>query len=91
MLELIKEKWDEVLNTLKQDDNISEVAYTTWIKYFRPYKVQGNTFLIFIDKNYLIVPVEWFDKKYQKILNAIIKNVVGVDLDVKFIVPEELD
>ena len=39
MLPLIKEKWNEILEQMKIENDISEVAFTTWVKYFKPYKI----------------------------------------------------
>ena len=49
MLPLIKEKWNEILEQMKKENDISEVAFTTWVKYFKPYKIEGNTIVVSVE------------------------------------------
>ena len=65
MLPLIKEKWNEILEQMKIENDISEVAFTTWVKYFKPYKIEGNTIVISVEKEGLVINADWFSKKYR--------------------------
>ena len=40
------EKWDEILQTVKRDYNISDVAFNTWLKPLEVYDVTDNVITI---------------------------------------------
>ena len=65
MLPLIKEKWNDILEQMKIENDISEVAFTTWVKYFKPYRVEGNMITVSIEKENLVLDPDWFSKKYR--------------------------
>lgn len=88
MLSLIKEKWNDILEQMKIENDISEVAFTTWVKYFRPYKVEGNIITISIEKENLVLDPSWFSKKYRMPLIITIAEVLETEFDVQFIIPD---
>ena len=50
-IEQIIEKWDEILNTVKEEHEISEVSFNTWLKPLSVFAVENN-------KLYILVPDE---------------------------------
>ena len=43
-MDKIIEKWDEILNTVKQEYEISEyVSFDTWIRPLEIFAIEGNT------------------------------------------------
>ena len=42
------EKWDEILQTVKHDYNISDVAFNTWLKPLEVYDVTDNVITILV-------------------------------------------
>ena len=88
MLPLIKEKWNEILEQMKIENDISEVAFTTWVKYFKPYKVEGNMITGSIEKENLVLDANWFSKKYRMPLIITIAEVLETEFDVQFYIPD---
>ena len=43
MLETLKEKWDDILLNLKEEHDITEVSFKTWLLPLKVYAVDGNT------------------------------------------------
>ena len=60
-MDKIIEKWDEILNTVKQEYEISDVSFDTWIRPLEVFAIEGNTL-------YILVPSE------QMALSYISKN-----------------
>lgn len=89
MLPLIKEKWNEILEQMKIENDISEVAFTTWVKYFKPYKIEGNTIVVSVEKEGLIIDADWFSKKYRMPLIITIAEVLETEFNVRFIIPDD--
>ena len=53
VLEKILEKWDEILYKIKEEHDITDVSYRTWLLPLKPYSVDKNVLTI-------IVPDEFF-------------------------------
>ena len=88
VLPLIKEKWNDILEQMKIENDISEVAFTTWVKYFKPYRVEGNMITVSIEKENLVLDPDWFSKKYRMPLIITIAEVLETEFDVQFIIPD---
>jgi len=62
MLEVIKSKWDDILDFIKNEFEISDVAFTTWLK---PLKIES------LDDNILTISAErpedanYINRKYN--------------------------
>ena len=64
-MDLILEKWDEILMTVKTEHDVSDISFDTWIRPLEVYGVENNTL-------YILVSVRTDDLKlyFQKILSA---------------------
>lgn len=90
MLETLKEKWDEILLYLKNEYEISNVSFQTWLLPLEIYslKQSGNIIQIIVpDANFL----GYIKKKYSVMLKVSIEEVTGIRCDnVEFIVEDEI-
>ena len=90
MLETLKEKWDEILLYLKNEYEISNVSFQTWLLPLEIYSLQqpGNIIQIIVpDANFL----GYIKKKYSVMLKVSIEEVTGIRCDnVEFIVEDEI-
>ena len=50
-MEKVIEKWEEIINTVKKEHELSEVSFDTWIRPLEVYGIDGN-------KLYILVPSE---------------------------------
>ena len=48
MLEKILEKWDAILLNIKEEHDVTDVSYKTWLLPLKPYSVDKNLSLIHI-------------------------------------------
>ena len=76
MLSVIEEKWDEILEKMKIENEITEAAFKTWVMYMKPYSVDGNIITVMIDKENLILDAQWFSKKFRMPLIITIAEVL---------------
>lgn len=86
MLPIIKEKWNEILELMKIENDIAEVAFTTWVIHFKPYKVEGNMLTVSVEKENLVLDANWFSKKFRMPLIISIAEVLETEFDVRFII-----
>ena len=77
MLETLKEKWDEILNYLKVEHEISDVSFNTWLLPLQIYSVEqpGNIVKIIVpDANFL----GYIKKKYSFLLTIAIEEITSI-------------
>ena len=43
MLEKLKEKWDEILLNLKEEHEITDVSFQTWLLPLKVHSINGDT------------------------------------------------
>ena len=87
MLDKILGKWDEILLKLKEDHDITDVSYKTWLLPLKPYSVDKNILTI-------LVPDDLFSnyvkKKYEFLLTYTIGEVTGFECEIKFILKDQV-
>ena len=86
-MEQILEKWDKILQEVKEEYELTEVSFNTWLKPLSVSDVQG-------DKLYILVPLEkmardFIEKKYTLPIKVAVANQTGQDYVISFILPEQ--
>ena len=85
-MEKIIEKWDQILNTVKKEHEISDISFDTWMRPLEVYALEGN-------KLYILAPFEqmalsYIQKKYYLPLKVAICEILEIEYDIQFILPE---
>ena len=85
-MEQIIEKWNEILENVKKEHEISDVSFDTWMRPLEVYAVEGDII-------YVLVPLEqmalnYISKKYYLPLKVAIAEVLGKEYDIHFVIPE---
>ena len=63
-MDKVIEKWDEILQTVKRDYNISDVAFNTWLKPLEVYDVTDNIITILVPSEQVVL-INLLNKKYK--------------------------
>ena len=83
------EKWDDILRTVKEDLDITDVSFNTWLKPLYVHSVEGNIVTI-------VVPIEqvglnYINKKYKLPLQVTISEFMGIDdCEIRLVLPEDI-
>lgn len=88
MLDTLKGKWDDILHYLKEEHDISDVSFNTWLVPLRLYSLEpGNTVRIIVpDANFL----GYIKKKYCFLLKISIEEITGLKCEIDFIVESQI-
>lgn len=86
-MEHIIEKWDEILQTVKIEHELTEVSFNTWLKPLEVFSVKNNTL-------YILVPDEqmglnYITKKYTLPIKVAVAEIIGQDYEIEFVLPEQ--
>ena len=81
-MNIVEEKWPEIIEHLRVEHELSNVSFTTWIQPLKVYDVIDDTVFILVNMN---ASVEYIEKKYLLPLKVCIAEIAGVEYEVKFI------
>lgn len=81
-MNIVEEKWPEIIEHLRVEHELSNVSFTTWIQPLKVYDVIDDTVFILVNMN---ASVEYIKKKYLLPLKVCIAEITGVEYEVKFI------
>ena len=82
MLEQLKQQWDDILLHLKEEHELLDVSYKTWLLPLKVYSVEGSTVNILApDVNF----VAYIRKKYGFLLQVTIEEMTGFACNVDFV------
>ena len=85
-MDKIIEKWNEILENVKKEHEISDVSFDTWMRPLEIYAVENDII-------YILVPLEqmalnYISKKYYLPLKVAVAEVIGKEYDIHFVIPE---
>ena len=86
-MDLILDKWDEILQTVKTEHDITDISFDTWIKPLEVYGVEGNTLYILVPS--VQMTLNYISKKYYLPLKVAITEITGIEYEIKFILPDQ--
>ena len=87
-MNIIFEKWDEILETVKKEHALTDVSFKTWLKPLKIHKVEDQVAFILVPSQQ--VGLEYISKKYALPLKVAISELTDSEFEVKFILPEDI-
>ena len=88
MLNTIREKWSDILNYLKNEYDISDVSFNTWLLPLEVAAVENNSIIIVVPEE--SIGLQYIKKKYYLPLKVSVAEITGMDMEVEFILPDQL-
>ncbi len=87
-MEELKQKWDYILEMLKELYDIQDISFKTWIKPIKVYSVEGNKITVIISEN--SVGISYVEKKYLTALKVTICEVMEREYEVILISSKDI-
>ena len=90
-MEELKQKWDLIIQTLKEDYDITDMSFRTWIKPIQVYSVVGDKITLLIPENNndgdgkglsYNMRVGYIERKYLAAITLTIAEIMGSEYDV---------
>ena len=81
MIDKIKENWDQILLNLKEEHEIMDVSFKTWLLPLKPYSFKNNTFTIIVPEQTFLTFVK---RKYGLPLMVTVSEFLGVECKIDF-------
>ena len=87
-MNIIYEKWDEILETVKTEHELSDVSFKTWLKPLTIHSIDDQVVTILVPSQQ--VGLNYISKKYALPLKVAISELTGSDYDIRFVLPEDV-
>ncbi len=83
----IIEKWEQILHTVKEEHELTDISFNTWLKPLDVFAVKGSIL-------YILVPDEqmglnYITKKYTLPIKVAVAEITGRDYEIEFVLPEQ--
>ncbi len=89
MLEELKSKWDEILRVLKDEYDIADVAFKTWILPLKVHSVVDDVITIIVPEEQ--TGLKYIEKKYTTPFKVTIAEIMDHEFEIKFILASEIN
>ncbi len=86
-MELVEEKWNEILQRVKKEYDLVDIVFDTWLKPLQISSVEENT--IWVLANIEPIGLNFIKKKYYLPLKIVTEEVTGIPYEIEFILPEQ--
>lgn len=92
-MNVITEKWDTILEHVREEHALSDVSFKTWIKPLTIHKIEDNTVYILVPSGSSdgSVALDIVNRKFSLPIKVAIEEISGQAYEVKFILPEEAE
>ena len=87
-LEIIKNKWDEILAIVREIETIADVTYNIWFAPLKPYDIIEDRLVILVDKKQFLDTIR---RRCDQTLRIAIMEVTGINKEIIFVHESELD
>ena len=85
-LELLTKKWDGILQTIRQENDLSNVAFKTWLLPLKVFRIEDHVLKITAPFEQAATYVE---NKYKTFLYVAVAEAMGEEYEIKIITEDE--
>ncbi|KAB1435668.1 chromosomal replication initiator protein DnaA [Candidatus Galacturonibacter soehngenii] len=88
-MDLIVEKWEDILNQVRHEHELTDISFKTWLLPLRVHAVVNNTVTI-------VVPLEnaalsYINNKYSLPLKVAIAEITGFEYEIEFVLEKNIE
>ena len=88
-MDILKEKWDQILQTVKVEHELSDISFKTWLQPLQLHEITDTTVTILVPNEQMAI--DYISKKYTFPLKVAIAECTGKEYNIEFILPEQLE
>ncbi len=86
-MDILKEKWEEILYIVKVEHELSDISFKTWLKPLQIHSVSDHKVTILVPSEQM--GIDYITKKYMFPIKVAIAEFTGKEYDIEFIPPEQ--
>ncbi|WP_144461604.1 chromosomal replication initiator protein DnaA [Siminovitchia fortis] len=85
-MENLSDLWEKVLEKIEK--KISKPSFDTWLKSTEAYELQGDIMTIAVPNEFAR---DWLEGRYTDLISKILYELIGENLNIKFIIPPDAE
>lgn len=87
-MNIIEKNWNDILNQIRQEHDLSAVSFNTWLKPLTVYSYENHIVRILVPLQR--VGLDYVSRKFMLPLKVAITEITGEDCEIRFILPEDV-
>ena len=88
MLEALQTKWNDILDYIKTEYDISDVSFDTWLLPLKLHSASDGVVTIIVEES---PAVGYVTKRFYKFFKVTIAEFMGEEYDIRFISPDDIN
>ncbi len=88
MEDIRNETWENILQSVRMEFDVTDIAFRTWLQPLKVHCVRDNTVVIFVPTGQM--GIDYIKKKYLFPLKVAITEITGTEYEIGFILEEEV-
>lgn len=88
-MDLIRDKWDLIKETLREEYDLTDISYNTWIVPLNYYQVKNNVVMIIIPSDQAHA-LNYISSKYKSFFQVTISEMMNHTYDIAFILEKDV-
>lgn len=86
-MQLVEEKWSEILLTVKREHELTDISFSTWLKPLQIFSIQNNRIFVLVSSEQM--GLTYINKKYYLPLKVAVAEIIGMEYEIEFVLPEQ--
>ena len=86
-MDILQEKWDDILYTVKSEHELSDMSFKTWLKTLEILSISDHKVSFLVPTGQM--GIDYITKKYLIPLNVAIAEVTGTEYEIELLAPEQ--
>lgn len=88
-MDLLKEKWTDILLYIKEENKLTDVSYKTWLEPLEIYACEDHILYIIYTTDSNKEAINYISRKFELFFRVAIEEMTGQEYIIKFILPDE--
>lgn len=89
-MDILKEKWIDILQYIREENRLSDISYNTWLKPLEIYACEDNILYIIYTTDSNEQATSYISKKFELFFRVAIAEITGKEYTIKFILPKDV-
>ena len=82
-MDILKEKWDQILQTVKVEHELSDISFKTWLQPLQLHEITDTTVTILVPNEQMAI--DYISKKYTFPLKVAIAECTGKEYNTRIV------
>ena len=89
-MEILQSKWKDIILSIKEENNLTDISYRTWLEPLEIYAIDGDVLYILFTTETDQMSIDYIRRKYAIFIQVAITEQTGQEYDLKFILPKDM-